>query len=150
MEILKIPQPPTTPDSNPSLNNNSIIHESLPATPGSTTDPDRTSQIWIKRTVPITPNSNQYRRQHYRSALHQRSLNSSGDSLTNRSLIDSPKSANYSLMKSTRSDTNLSLSPMSNQTKSPIQNKSNVSLTSSGVLVTDYRQSMMMKRIVNP
>lgn len=148
MEILKIPQPPTTPPPNsnhPSINQNSIIHENLPTTPGSTTDVDQTSQIWIKRTVPITPNSHLYRRQHYRSALHQRSLNSSGDSL-----IESPKSGNHSLMKSTRSDTNLSLSPISNQTKSPIQTKSNVSLTSSGVLITDYRQSMMMKRIVNP
>lgn len=148
MELLKIPLP-TTPEHDPSTNN-SINHETNPTTPGSATDDDRNNQIWIKRTVPISPNSHSYRRQHYRSALHQRSLNSSGDSLTNRSLIDSPKSANHSLIKSTRSDTNLSLSPMSNHTKSPVQTNSNVSLTSSGVLITDYRQSMMMKRIVNP
>lgn len=145
MQLLKIPMA-TTPEQDPSTNN-SINHETNPTTPGSTTENDQTNQIWIKRTVPITPNSHSYRRQHYRSTLHQRSLNSSGDSLTNRSLIESP---NHSLIKSTRSDTNLSLSPMSNNTKSPVQIKSNVSLTSSGVLVTDYRQSMMMKRIVNP
>jgi hypothetical protein len=152
MEILKIPQPITSnfDQSITQTMNNSINHESIPTTPGSTTDIDRTCQIWIKRTVPITPNSNLYRRQHYRSALHQRSLNSSGDSLTNRSLIDSPKSGYNSYIKSARSDTNLSLSPISNNKTSPIQTNSNTSLTSSGVIVTDYRQSTMMKRIVNP
>jgi len=152
MEILKI-SPPITSDLDQSITqtmNNSINHENIQTTPGSTTDIDRTSQIWIKRTVPITPNSNLYRRQHYRSALHQRSLNSSGDSLTNRSLIDSPKSGYNSYIKSARSDTNLSLSPISNNKTSPIQTNSNTSLTSSGVIVTDYRQSTMMKRIVNP
>ncbi len=152
MELLKI-QPPITSDLDQSITqtmNNSINHESIQITPGSTTDMDRTSQIWIKRTVPITPNSNSYRRQHYRSTLHQRSLNSSGDSLTNRSLIDSPKSGYNSFIKSTRSDTNLSSSPISNNKTSPIQTNSNISLTPSGVIVTDYRQSMMMKRIVNP
>jgi hypothetical protein len=148
MELLKIPPPPITSDLNQSLTepmNNSINNESIQTTPGSTNDIDQTSQIWIKRTVPITPNSNLYRRQHYRSTLHQRSLNSSGDSLTNRSSIDSPKSGNQSLMKSTRSDMNLSSSPISNN-----QTNSNISLTPSGVIITDYRQSMMMKRIVNP
>jgi len=148
MELLKIPPPPITSDLNQSLTepmNNSINNESIQTTPGSTNDIDQTSQIWIKRTVPITPNSNLYRRQHYRSTLHQRSLNSSGDSLTNRSSIDSPKSGNQSLMKSTRSDINLSSSPISNN-----QTNSNISLTPSGVIITDYRQSMMMKRIVNP
>lgn len=152
MGILKI-QPPTTSDFDPSITesmDNSMNHESIQTTPGSTTDIDRTSQIWIKRTVPITPNSNSYRRQHYRSALHQRSLNSSGDSLTNRSLMDSPKSANHSFMKSTRSNMNLSSSPISNNKTSPIQTNNNTSLTASGVMVTDYRQSVMMKRIVNP
>ncbi len=152
MELLKI-QPPITSDLDQSITqtmNNSINHESIQITPGSTTDMDRTSQIWIKRTVPITPNSNSYRRQHYRSTLHQRSLNSSGDSLTNRSLLDSPKSGNNSFIKSTRSDTNLSSSPISNNKTSPIQTNSNISLTPSGVIITDYRQSMMMKRIVNP
>jgi hypothetical protein len=152
MELLKI-QPPITSDLDQSITqtmNNSINHESIQITPGSTTDMDRTSQIWIKRTVPITPNSNSYRRQHYRSTLHQRSLNSSGDSLTNRSLIDSPKSGYNSFIKSTRSDTNLSSSPISNNKTSPIQTNSNISLTPSGVIITDYRQSMMMKRIVNP
>jgi hypothetical protein len=153
MELLKI-QPPITSDWDQSItqtmNNNAINHESIQTTPGSTTDIDRTSQIWIKRTVPITPNSNLYRRQHYRSTLHQRSLNSSGDSLTNRSLLDSPKSGNNSFIKSTRSDTNLSSSPISNNKTSPIQTNSNISLTPSGVIITDYRQSMMMKRIVNP
>ena len=83
MQILKI-QPPLSNDFDQSIcqtMNNSINHESIPTTPGSTTDNDRTNQIWIKRTVPITPNSNLHRRQHYRSALHQRSLNSSGESL---------------------------------------------------------------------
>jgi len=148
MELLKIPPPPITSDLNQSLTepmNNSINNESIQTTPGSTNDIDQTSQIWIKRTVPITPNSNLYRRQHYRSTLHQRSLNSSGDSLTNRSSIDSPKSGNQSLMKSTRSDMNLSSSPISNN-----QTNNNISLTPSGVIITDYRQSMMMKRIVNP
>jgi hypothetical protein len=148
MELLKIPPPPITSDLNQSLTepmNNSINNESIQTTPGSTNDIDQTSQIWIKRTVPITPNSNLYRRQHYRSTLHQRSLNSSGDSLTNRSSIDSPKSGNQSLMKSTRSDMNLSSSPISNN-----QTNNNISLTPSGVIITDYRQSMVMKRIVNP
>jgi hypothetical protein len=53
-------------------------------------------------------------------------------------------------MKSTRSDQNLSLSPISMNKTSPMQTNSNISLTPSGVVVTDYRQSMMMKRIVNP
>jgi len=156
MQILKIQPPPpqSTNDFDQSINqtmNNSINHENIPITPGSVTDNDRTNQIWIKRTVPVTPNSNLYRRQHYRSTLHQRSLNSSGESLTNRSLNDSPKSSNQSFMKSTRSDTNLLLSPISMNKTSPIQtNTNNLSLTPSGVLVTDYRQSMMMKRIVNP
>jgi hypothetical protein len=144
MELLKIP-PPDLNQSCIEPTNNSINHESIQTPPGSTNDIDQTSQIWIKRTVPITPNSNLYRRQHYRSTLHQRSLNSSGDSLTNRSSIDSPKSGNQCLMKSTRSDTNLSSSPISNN-----PTNSNISLTPSGVIVTDYRQSMMMKRIVNP
>ncbi len=144
MELLKIP-PPDLNQSFIEPTNNSINHESIQTPPGSTNDIDQTSQIWIKRTVPITPNSNLYRRQHYRSTLHQRSLNSSGDSLTNRSSIDSPKSGNQCLMKSTRSDTNLSSSPISNN-----PTNSNISLTPSGVIVTDYRQSMMMKRIVNP
>ncbi|CAF1362187.1 unnamed protein product [Adineta ricciae] len=150
MEILKI-RPTTLTNSDQSIPQN-INHENLQATPGScnVTDVDRTSQIWIKRTVPITPTSNSYRRQHYRSALHQRSLNSSGDSLTNRSFTDSPKSTNNSFMKSTRSETNLSLSPISMNKTSPIQPNNNLSLTPSGVLVTDYRQSMVMKRIVNP
>lgn len=152
MELLKIPQPNST-NVDQSVNqtmNNSVNLESIPTTPGGSTDVDRTSQIWIKRTVPITPNSNTYRRQHYRSTLHQRSLNSSGDSLTNRSLNDSPKSGNNSFIKSTRSDTNLSSSPMSNNKTSPVQTNNNISLTPSGVIITDYRQSMMMKRIVNP
>ncbi|CAF3945868.1 unnamed protein product [Rotaria sp. Silwood2] len=147
MQILKI-QPSIRSDSDQSISqtmNTSISHESIPTTPGSTTDNDRTSQIWIKRTVPITPNSNSYRRQHYRFALHQRSLNSSGESLTNRSFIDSPKSSNNSVIKHTRSDMNLSSSPISNN-----KTNSNISLTPSGVIVTDYRQSTMMKRIVNP
>ncbi|CAF3621280.1 unnamed protein product [Rotaria sordida] len=152
MQILKI-QPSITSDLNQSISqtmNNSISHESIQTTPGSTTDIDRTNQIWIKRTVPVTPNSNLYRRQHYRSVLHQRSLNSSGESLTNRSLIDSPKSSNNSFIKQTRSDMNLSSSPISNNKINSIQTNSNISLTPSGVIVTDYRQSMMMKRIVNP
>ncbi|UJR28616.1 hypothetical protein I4U23_009849 [Adineta vaga] len=149
MQILKI-QPPILTNLDQSIPQ-STNHENIQTTPVSNTnDVDQTNQIWIKRTVPITPNSNSYRRQHYRSALHQRSLNSSGDSLTNRSFYDSPKSANNSLMKSTRSDTNLSLSPISINKTSPIQTKTNLSLTPSGVLVTDYRQSTIMKRIVNP
>jgi hypothetical protein len=153
MQILKIQPPVTTNDLDQLINqttNTSLNHESIQTTPGSITDNDQTSQIWIKRTVPITPNSNLYRRQHYRSALHQRSLNSSGESLTNRSFIDSPRSGNNSFMKQTRSDQNLSLSPISMNKTSPMQTNSNISLTPSGVVVTDYRQSMMMKRIVNP
>ncbi|CAF0900977.1 unnamed protein product [Rotaria sp. Silwood1] len=152
MQILKI-QPSVTSDLDQSISqtmNNSISQESIPTTPGSATDMDRTSQIWIKRTVPITPNSNLYRRQHYRSALHQRSLNSSGESLTNRSLIDSPKSSNNSFIKQTRSNMNLSSSPISNNKTNLMQTNSNISLTPSGVIITDYRQSTMMKRIVNP
>jgi len=150
MQILKI-QPPVISDFD-QLIPQTINHETIQTTPGgsSTTDMDQTSQIWIKRTVPITPNSNFYRRQHYRSALHQRSLNSSGESLTNRSLNDSPRSGNNSFIKQTRSDTNLSSSPISMNKTSPIQTNSNISLTPSGVIVTDYRQSTMMKRIVNP
>ncbi|CAF1411026.1 unnamed protein product [Adineta steineri] len=149
MQLLKI-TPPVTTESDQFIPQ-TINHENIQTTPGSnSTDTNRTNQIWIKRTVPVTPNSNLHRRQYYRSALHQRSLNSSGDSLTNRSLIDSPKSSNGSFMKQTRSDTNLSLSPISINKSSPIQTHSNISLTPSGVLVTDYRQSMMMKRIVNP
>jgi hypothetical protein len=144
MEILKIPQPSLDQSFHEPMNH-SISHETIQTPPGSTNDIDQTSQIWIKRTVPVTPNSNLYRRQHYRSTLHQRSLNSSGDSFTNRSSIDSPKSINQSLMKSTRSDTNLSSSPISNH-----QTNSNVSLTPSGVMITDYRHSSTMKRIVNP
>jgi hypothetical protein len=154
MQILKI-RPPVTTDLDQSVSQAINVEHDHQTTPGSVTDIDRTSQIWIKRTVPITPNSNLYRRQHYRSALHQRSLNSSGESLTNRSFIDSPRSGNNSFMKQTRSDTNLSLSPISINKTSPIHSNgnrtnSNISLTPSGVIVTDYRQSMMMKRIVNP
>ncbi|CAF2156161.1 unnamed protein product [Rotaria magnacalcarata] len=149
MQLLKI-QPPVTSDLDQSIShatNSSVNQESIPTSPGSTTDMDRSSQIWIKRTVPITPNSGSYRRQHYRSTLHQHSLNSSGGSLTNRSSIDSPKSSNHSYMKQTRSDTNLSSSsPISINNRA----KSHISLTPSGVLVTDYRQTTTMKRIVNP
>ncbi|CAF3640527.1 unnamed protein product [Rotaria socialis] len=150
MQLLKI-QPPVTSDLDQSISHttNSSVNnqESIPTSPGSTTDMDRSSQIWIKRTVPITPNSGSYRRRHYRSTLHQHSLNSSGDSLTNRSSNDSPKSSNHSYMKQTRSDTNLSSSsPISINNRA----KSNISLTPSGVLVTDYRQTTTMKRIVNP
>lgn len=153
MQILKI-QPPTTSDLDQPIisqkTTNSTNQESIPATPGSTTDTDRASQRWTKQTTPTTPNSNPYRRQHNRSAFHQRSLNSSGNSSTNRSLADSPKSSNHSFMKQTRSDTNLASSPISNNSTNSVQTKSNISLTSSGIIVTDYRQSTIMKRIVNP
>lgn len=139
MKLLKI-RPSASIDFNETTDA-SLDQQTNPTTPGSTTELDQTSQIWIKRTVPITPTSNSGRRQHYRSTLHQRSLNSSGDSSMNRSLIESPRSGNTSFMKSTRSETNLSSSPLSNR---------NISLTPSGTIVTDYRQSSMMKRIVNP
>jgi hypothetical protein len=74
MQILKIQPPVITNDLDQLINqttNTSLNHESIQTTPGSITDNDQTSQIWIKRTVPVTPNSNLYRRQHYRSALHQ-------------------------------------------------------------------------------
>jgi hypothetical protein len=133
-----------------------LHQESIPATPTSQTDANqRKNQSWSQRPAPITPNSNFFRRSHHRSTGHQRSLNSSGDSSINRSFMESPKSVNNSLMKSTRSDTNLSLSPISMNRMSPMRSnrnpmQSSASLTSSGTIVTDYRQSTAMKRIVNP
>ena len=147
MEILKI-QPANTSDIDQSISqtvNSSVNYETIQTTPDSTIDNDHTNQIWIKRTVPITANSNLYRRQHYRSALHQRSLNSSG-----KGLFDSSKNINNSFIKQTCSNNNLSSSPISNNKTNLLQLNSNISLMSSRVIVTDYRQSMLMKRIVNP
>jgi len=148
MQLLKIQPPPVVlatesdESGSPSMN----VNNGNFMTPR-TTDTDWTSQIWIKRTVPVTPNSSFYRRPHYRSALHQHSLNSSGES-TNHSL-DSTKSTNK------RSDINISSSPTSssNNLSPPLRGKNNssiVSSTPSGVIVTDYRQTTTMKRIVNP
>lgn len=141
MKLLKIQPSPSTEFNE--TTNSILDHQINPTSPG-------TSQIWTKRTVPVTPNSNFRHRQHYRSAYHQRSLNSSGDSSINRSLIESPRSGNTSFMKSTRSETNLSSPLSSNNKTSPMQNNRNISLTPSGTLVVDYRQSTAMKRIVNP
>lgn len=149
MQILKI-QPSTTSDLDQSISqttNNSINQESIPTSPGSITENERTSQISNKGTVPLTPNSNSHHRQNYGSTVHQNSLNSSGVSSANRSSIESPTSRK-SFMKQTISDSNLASSPISMKYKT--NSKSNTSLTTSGVLVTDYRQSVMMKRIVNP
>ena len=148
MAILKI-QPPALPtmDSSASYTaHSSPNYESVQTTPGSRTYPEQTSQIWIKRTVPVTPNSSSQQRLQYRSAAHQRSLNSSGSSA-----MDSPKSSNNSFMKQTRSDTNISSSPASSNRISPMRSNGNpTNLTPSGTIVTDYRQSTAMKRIVNP
>lgn len=160
LKILKI-QPTSNGNASSTLvlseDRRTSNEETIATPPGSQSESDhRASQIWIKRSVPVTPNSNSPRRQHYRSTLHQRSLNSSGESYSNRSLVDSPKSGQHSLMKSARSDTNLSLSPLSMNKTSPIQShgktatNTNISVTPSGTIVTDYRQSMTMKRIVNP
>ena len=108
----------------------------------------RPNRNWTRRNVPLTPNSysNSSRRQ------NNRSLNSSVDSFNNRSLMESPRSG---FMKSAHSETNLSLSPLSMNKTSPIQTfgkttTNKLSLTPAGTIVTDYRQSSAMKRIVNP
>ena len=148
MAILKI-QPlvlPTKDSSASHTANSSPNDENVQRTPGHLSYPEQTNQTWIKRTVPVTPNSSSHQRQHYRSAVHQRSLNSSGSSA-----MDSPKSSNNSFMKQTRSDTNISSSPASNNRISPMRSNGNPThLTPSGTIVTDYRQTTTMKRMVNP
>lgn len=152
LELLKI-QPSKTSHSNEIFSEtmkNSSNQESIQSTPASQTDFDHHSnQVWNKRYSTMTPNS------YYSRQRNSRVLNSSGESLNNRSFNSSPKSGNQSFMKSTRSESNLFLSPVSMNKTSPTQSNGNpttknISWTPSGVLVTDYRQSMTMKRIVNP
>lgn len=169
LQILKI-QPKRNNDGDQMVSqalNNSSTQESNQTTPASQREYDhRPNQMRFKRSFPTTPNTKSYHYQQNRTMLPQRSLNSSGDSLHNRSFHDrnfhdrsfhdSPRIAYQNFNKPMRSDSNIHLSPASNKKTSPTQihisptNGTNTSGSSSNVVVTDYRQSMMMKRIVNP